>query len=127
METVNQTNYKPKPGRAVKGKSLTQLAEYQPLSKMLANLTIAGLNSSAKQALEFYDGNVEEAIDIPLLPRHISPDVTSVFEAAQFFEGQKQKIEQRVRDEHERKVQEQIAENDRKVAEAKAKAGAPPA
>lgn len=126
MNTVNQTNYVPKTGRKTKGPSLTQLAEYQPLGKMLNNLTIAGLNASARQALEYYDGNIDQEIDIPLLPRHISPDPVSVYEAAQFFQGQKNKIEERVRQEHEKRVQEQIAENDRKVAQAKAKAGGSP-
>lgn len=105
MKTVNQTNYQPKDGLVIKGKSLTQLAEYQPLQKMLANLTIAGLNSSAKQALEFFDGNVNEEIDIPLLPRHIAPDIVSVHEAAMFFQQQKQKIEDRVREEREAHVE----------------------
>lgn len=126
MNTVNQTNYIPKNGRNTKGPSLTQLAEYQPLGKMLNNLTIAGLNASARQALEYYDGNVGDAIDIPILPRHISPDPVSVYEAAQYFQQQKEKIEMRVREEHEKKVREQIAESDRQVAEAKAKAGGMP-
>lgn len=126
MTTVNQTNYEPKSGRQTKGPSLTQLAEYQPLGKMLNNLTIAGLNASARQALEYYDGNVGEPIDIPLLPRHISPDPVSVYEAAQYFQEQKEKIEMRVREEHEKKVQEQIAESERQIAEAKAKAGGSP-
>lgn len=126
METVNQTNYKPKEGRKTHGPSLTQLAEYQPLGKMLNNLTIAGLNASARQALEYYDGNIDQEIDIPLLPRHISPDPVSVYEAARYFQEQKRKIEHRVREEHEKRVQEEIAENDRKIAEAKRKAGGEP-
>lgn len=126
MKTVNQTNYVPKVGRKTKGRSLTQLAEYQPLGKMLNNLTIAGLNASARQALEYYDGNVGDEIEIPILPRHISPDPVSVYEAAKYFEQQKQKIEDRVRQEHDKKVKEQIAESERKVAEEKAKAGGSP-
>lgn len=99
---VNLNTYVPKKGRTVKGKSLTQLAEYQPLQKMLANLTIAGLNSSARQALEFYDSNVDGEIDIPILPRHITPDITEVHEVAKHFAAQKQKIEDRVREEREK-------------------------
>jgi len=126
METVNQTNYQSKEGRKTRGPSLTQLAEYQPLGKMLNNLTIAGLNASARQALEYYDGNVDEPIDIPLLPRHISPDPVSVYEAAKYFQEQKVKIETRVREEHEKNVQRQILAEKERVEKLKKDGGAPP-
>lgn len=108
MKFVNQVTYKPKKGRAIVGKSLTQLAEYQPLHKMLANLTIAGLNSAAKQALEFYDSNDPNAVEIPLLPRHITPDITEVHQVAQVFAQRKAEIESRVR-------AARAAENDRQI------------
>jgi len=108
MDTVNQSNYSPKEGIKSGGRSRTQLAEYQPLDKMLANLTIAGLNASAKQALEYYDGNDGGEIDIPLLPRHINPDINSVHAAAKYFAEQKQRIEDKVRLLREKRIQEEI-------------------
>lgn len=106
MKIVNQLNYVPKQGRKVKGKTLTQLAEYQPLQKMLANLTIAGLNASARQAMDFYDSHRgPDDVDIPLLPRHISPDITDVHRVSQYFAAKKQEIEDRVRSARELQVE----------------------
>lgn len=126
METVNQTNYKPKAGRKVKGKTLVQLAEYQPLQKMLANLTIAGLNASARQAMEYYDGNVGDPIDIPLLPRHIAPDIQSVHEVAKYFGDQKRIIEERVQNAREKANAEAIKKVAELAQQAQQVAGAPP-
>lgn len=106
MEYVNQTNYEPKLGRKFRKRSKVQLAEYQPLQKMLANLTIAGLNASARQALEFYDGNVDQEIDIPILPRHITPDINEVHQVAKHFARQKQEIENRVFEARQKHLQE---------------------
>lgn len=113
---VNQTNYVSKSGRKVIGKSLTQLAEYQPLQKQLANLTIAGLNTSARQAMEYYDSNVSDSIEIPLLPRHISPDIVDVHRASQFFAARKQEIEERVRKARQDAYDKEIAERQLAVA-----------
>lgn len=98
VKIVSQLTYKSTRGEKLVGKSLTQLAEYQPLQKMLANLSIAGLNASARQAMEFYDSHRgPDDVDIPLLPRHITPDIVSVHEAAQHFAERKALIEERVR------------------------------
>lgn len=99
MKIVNVMNYVSSRGEIPKGKTLTQLADYQPLQKMLANLTIAGLNSAARQAMEFYDSNRgPDDVDIPLLPRHISPDIVDVQRVALHFAARKQLIEEKVRD-----------------------------
>ena len=75
---VNQQTYRVKVGESPVGRSLTQLAEYQPLHKMLANLSLAGLNAAAVQAQEFYDSNRgPDDVDIPLLPRHLTPDIVT--------------------------------------------------
>lgn len=106
MKITTQANYKSKRGERMMGKTTTQLAEYQPLQKQLANLTIAGLNSMAKTALEFYDSHRgPDDVDIPLLPRHIAPDITSVQILAEQFGQRKQEIEERVRANHEKRVE----------------------
>lgn len=133
MYTVNQTNYPGARGRAIKGASATQLAEYQPLQKMLANLTIAGLNASARQALEFYDSNVPEEIDFPLLPRHVSPEITEVHQVSLQFAQRKLEIENRVRAARERHVAREKELQAQRIAELKqgstgsSTPGAPPA
>lgn len=109
MITVNQTNYKPKEGIKYPKRTKTQLTDYQPLEKMLANLTIAGLNASAKQSLEYYDTIVGEKVDIPLLPRHIAPDINEVHMVSRQLQVQKQLIEDRVREAREQEVQKAIA------------------
>jgi len=107
MKTVNVMQYVSKRGEIQKGKTLTQLAEYVPLGKMLANLTIAGLNASARQAMEFYDTFRSEGdVEIPLLPRHISPDIVDVLNASKFFAQQKQLIEDRVKAAMSKRVEE---------------------
>lgn len=109
MEFVDQATYKSTRGEKPVGRSLTQLAEYQPLQKMLANLTIAGLNSMAKQAMEFYDSHRgPDDVDIPLLPRHITPDIVSVHRLAEEFGKRKQEIEDRVRAAMEQNVQAEV-------------------
>lgn len=108
MKFVNIVTYKRGEPRKFVGKTLTELAEYQPLQKMLANLTIAGLNVSARQAMEFYDSNVPDKIDIPVLPRHISPDIVDVHQAALHFRAAKLEIEARVRAAHEKAEAEKL-------------------
>lgn len=106
MRFVNVVTYSPKRGEVVKGKPLTQLSEYQPLSQQLANLSIAGLNAMAKQALAFYDSDKgPDDVDIPLLPRHISPDITEVQRVAEYFGHQKQLIEEKVRQKREERIE----------------------
>lgn len=106
MKIITQANYKSKRGEKMYGKTLTQLAEYQPLQKQLANLTIAGLNSMARQAMEFYDSHKgPEDVDIPLLPRHITPDIVSVHRVAEHFAQKKAEIEEAVRSAREKQLQ----------------------
>jgi hypothetical protein len=106
MEIITQADYKSSRGEKMYGKTLTQLAEYQPLQKQLANLTIAGLNSMARQAMEFYDSHKgPDDVDIPLLPRHITPDIVSVHQIAEQFAERKAEIEERVRLAREKQLQ----------------------
>lgn len=106
MIIVTQANYKSMRGEKMYGKTLTQLAEYQPLQKQLANLTIAGLNSMARQAMEFYDSHRDpDDVDIPLLPRHITPDIVSVHAVAEQFAQRKAEIEERVRNAREKQIE----------------------
>lgn len=107
MKIVTVMDYESTRGEKPKGRTLTQLAEYQPMQKMLANLTIAGLNSAAKQAMEFYDSHRSaDDVDIPLLPRHISPDIVDVQKVAAIFAERKALIEEKVREARERQVKE---------------------
>lgn len=123
MRIITQANYKSTRGEKPRGKSLTQLAEYVPLQKMLANLTIAGLNAANRQALEYYDSNRgPDDVDIPLLPRHINPDITEVSMVASHFAEQKMIIEERVRLRHEEEVEKARAAQQ---AEANPPPGAP--
>lgn len=108
MKFVNVVTYKPKKGEVQKDRTqITQLAEYKPFQHMLADLTISGLNTSAKQAMAFYDSNKgPDDVQIPLLPRHVSADITEVQRVAQYYAGQKQKIEDKVRELREKRIEE---------------------